>query len=371
MATDAAAQTLERFKDPSQWKVRKRVPMFLAHRETVKDKNGKVKVYDFPKAKLESMAAALNRRETVDGNPVPLTIGHIKPGMAEKDIGPTVGFSRTHTVEKVGPKQRWGIVCDEWRLPEKDAEAKEYPHRSVEIDPKTLEIDRVCLIKRTPKLPLGAVLEPREVLQFQADGCSMLAYSAENDDRLIYSLQDEEDPMNDELKAMFKEIMGSLAALAGKPKLAYSAADPDGDDDEALIYSKEQLDKAVADERTKANAAIKRLEARVALVEKDREGEKLIYERRADLQELADEGYQLEIDDELSYAEGMSAEAWEKNKGRIKKCYQRDPGARSLIRLEETPRRTKEVSPDAANKAGALMAKNPSLSWEDALKQVG
>lgn len=164
---DATLQFLNSLDDPTQWVVRKDVPVFGPHkRPAQKDGSGKVirpeSVVD--EARLERIAANVQRLEKERGVLPRITLGHIRLGkdVPEKDQPPVVGFARNTRVGTFGPRQTPCLLVDEYLRKEHASEAGTYPYRSAEFYPTTDEITGVAKLRRDPQLDLGVTFYDRD-----------------------------------------------------------------------------------------------------------------------------------------------------------------------------------------------------------------
>jgi hypothetical protein len=142
------------FDDPHQYVVKRDVAIFDAHEEC--DDKGKV-VRKFDRDKLQLIADRCNERDA-QGNYVPLSIGHTKPGAKDEREQPElIGAARHFKVRYDKRLDRYVIAADYYIRADKFDEARTFPRTSVELwpDKDDLFFDPIALIRRTPRRSLG------------------------------------------------------------------------------------------------------------------------------------------------------------------------------------------------------------------------
>jgi hypothetical protein len=163
MAETARTQFLEEddigkhlnFRDTSRWVRRRGVPVF--DECAYEDETGQVR--RFSRDRLEEMAETANRLEIETGQPVPLNIGHTKPGQLAR----RVGFARGFRVAPFGKTGRQAIVADLFIERKHEQEALAHPRRSITLHEAANEIEDVSLLgARTPARDLGLLMFSRE-----------------------------------------------------------------------------------------------------------------------------------------------------------------------------------------------------------------
>lgn len=172
---DATLQTLKRFADPSQWDVVRDVPIFAVHKVIKRGADGQPEKIEVTEGDLKAIEQMARHQESVNGVCPRITLGHMKlPKDTPEPTQPApIGFSRNLRVGRWGPKQKLGILCDQWFEKGKKPQPGDYPYRSVEYYPDTHEITGVALLRRDPELDLGIVTYER--------GTPCFCYSREDD----------------------------------------------------------------------------------------------------------------------------------------------------------------------------------------------
>jgi hypothetical protein len=171
-------ELLDELDDPRHYvKVPNRV-VFDAHEEVwdepildedgepKKGKDGKPvtekKRRTFNEPALRYIAERCNERDE-QGNLCQLAIGHTRPGRPEVEQPEAVGYSRNFHTEYEPRLKRHVIKADYYIRADEYAKARSYPNTSVELwPPEATEEDAdawffhpICLIRRTPKRPVG------------------------------------------------------------------------------------------------------------------------------------------------------------------------------------------------------------------------
>jgi len=112
---------------------------------------------------LQQICEANNRRLEDTGDEIPIVASHTIKGAPADEQPPIIGYARNLYVGKFGKiNPRACIFVKDWRIQRKHADlARSRPRRSIEIWPKTLEIDPIAL--------LGAITPSRHLGQLQFD----------------------------------------------------------------------------------------------------------------------------------------------------------------------------------------------------------
>jgi len=210
------------------------VPTFTTHKVTRRNAKGELVEFDCDERELYAIARRFNVMEgqgfspsIIDGHLTRVVDGKTE-ARPQSEIT-TFGFEVGHRVEHLdriegGKKvRRPYIVADQLYYPDKVAEAKTYPHRSVEFVHAWGIYDPSCLIKETPRLnqlgPMLPVDYERGQVPVSRRGGSPVAvpvtcYSL-GAERTYYSLRG--DTMNPQTKAALEQIAQLITqALAGE-----------------------------------------------------------------------------------------------------------------------------------------------------------
>jgi hypothetical protein len=331
-AIDPTLQALEDLDTPGKYVVRRAVPIFCEHTDPITNEK-------WTRAKLETLARNTNRRESEEGTPMSVIIGHT-PGRKEEEII-HCGYARNHRVARFGPKKKLGIICDFYLKPELYEKAMQYPHRSIERWVEDELMDPVSLLARTPQLDLGLLLPDEGPMQKTLavnDGCELMVY-ARGGTRRVYQMSDapaespEEAPAMGDANQLMTELLDGLEAIVSKcreklsggetpevpaaetnPEVQTYGAMPSGTNThmaDLITYSKEQYESLRADLE---QAQLERDEARRLY---QRQG------RQTALAALKAEGVLLDVETELADTDTLDEAGFEKHTAKIKKCYQR------------------------------------------------
>lgn len=128
------------------------VPVFDAHAEH--DGAGNL-VQAFGEVELQEICDRGNARAQQTGDLSPIGPGHTLKGVPETAQPPIWGYAAHYRVGRFGPGQKLGILCDWYVKKPYRGQLAEYPRRSVELWVKDKYIDRIALLKQTPKRDLG------------------------------------------------------------------------------------------------------------------------------------------------------------------------------------------------------------------------
>lgn len=330
---DPTLQALDTLDDPSKYIVRRAVPIFCEHDDPITGEK-------WTRAKLETLARNTNRRESEEGVPMSIVIGHT-PGRKEEDIQ-HVGYARNHRVARFGPKKKLGIVCDFFYKPECYEKAMQFPHRSIERWVEDAIMDPVSLLARTPQLDLGLLLPDEGAMQKTLavnDGCQLMVYSR-GGSRRVYQMSDApespaapEAPASSDPSQLMTELLDGLEAIVGKcreklssgaapevpaaetdPEVQTYGAMPSGTNTampELITYSKEQYEALKSD---------------LEKAQMDRDEARRLYQRQgrqAVLTALKGEGVALDVDAELADTDTLDQAGFDKHVAKVKKCYAR------------------------------------------------
>lgn len=167
---DPTVAFVHKFNDPSQWIIKKAVPVFGEHNEPGDpEQNEPPETFDEPA--LREISDNCNKL-VASGNPPGLTLGHTFSKAKETDQPETVGYAKNFRVARSPLDGKYRIYQDEYYFPEKYAEALKYPYRSVERWKKGKFFKPIALLRREPALNLG-------VASYSADGDTVIRYSRE------------------------------------------------------------------------------------------------------------------------------------------------------------------------------------------------
>lgn len=164
LAPSTSDDFVQKFADDSKWKVLRGVPVFDEHEEEMEvpvvgpdgKKTTQKSVERFSRQELQEIADNCNRL-VATGNPPGLTIGHTKDDAAETDQPETIGYGCNYRVAAFGPEQKLGILHDEKYYPQKYELAKTMPYRSVERWRAGKYFKPIALLRREPRRNLGVV----------------------------------------------------------------------------------------------------------------------------------------------------------------------------------------------------------------------
>jgi len=400
-AKDPTVTTLDRFSDPDLWEIRDAVPIFDEHEE--RDQTGAI-VRQFGLAELEEIASNCNRREIETADAVPLMLGHTRPGIAETEQPPIVGYARQFRVGKFGPEKRNCILATFYYFKDRAKEAiEQFPRRSVELWIKDKIIDPIALLKRTPKRDLGLLTHYRSE--------NRLLYAMEEPDRSMPICDPDDvphpypdygdgdhDTMDGVMRYMGRHPVFRYAHKCYQESLKYNATagypaggntfmpgmgklmmsketetkdqpKPDVSKEPAVPPEQKRAEQAQHDIelaryqreaeafRQVAEAQQKRIEAL------ERESRVARYER--DLGHLISQGYQMELAEEIKEVESYTAEQFERHIERIKKRYQRAPVGKDLLTLagkggEGGKPEDKELTQEQARQAVSMATREGS-----------
>jgi len=387
------------------------VPLFDEHDEF--DKNGQL-VRRFDQATLEEICRRSNNRELATGDLSPFGPGHTIPDqydanrvlvkkIPETDQPPIWGYFRNYRVAPFGPQGKLAIQCEMWAKKEFETEAKEYPRRSVELWLEDGFIDWVALLKRTPRRDLGLLTnartndngQPVSVLRY-----SMGAYAMPGDPTgtmpQATDLNPEEMAMCDRMikymagKGCFA-MPGSMSLPAamplpqpiGTPPPGPPAANPaappaphpgppvplaPSHPPEPKTMGKSELaETRERFERENGNLKSENAQLGVRLMALEKENRLAVYER--DLTELANQGYAIDVTEELTECEELNPEAFSKHKARIVAKYVRDPSRipdLTPLRGNAAPAGQEQFTTRHLARAETYMRDHPGCAWEEA-----
>lgn len=128
--------------------------------------SNKKKAERFDKARLERLAAKLNRRASELDDLVPIIVGHTTDDDAEDDQPPIVGYGSDYRVERLGRSDKWALTACPWAAKGHKATFQKFPRRSVELwvdEVNGDDIDPIALLgATTPRRTLGVHLFSRK-----------------------------------------------------------------------------------------------------------------------------------------------------------------------------------------------------------------
>lgn len=379
MTANAITSFLRSLDDPDQFFVVRGVPVFAPHRLVKRDAQGKAQEVEVTTADLKEIAEHNNRREDETGTLAVITLGHRLQGrdVPERAQPPVVGFCRNWRVGRFAAGSGPVLLCDEYIRQEYRDEAGEYPHRSCDYYRGRKEISGVAKLKKDAELDLGTLIYQG------ADG--LLCYSREVQDMADPTMPPEADepmdapapnpdmggePDGDEgadresyerhcashkyARAHHERQLQYAMEAAGSPPPPGGGGDapppmpPGGDGapppapepfarrDTALTYAR--LDR----ENKDLKARLATLEKRAAAGE---QAARLTQYAR-ELEQLAAEGVELDVDDEMASDGGncgaMGRAQFDRHKERIALRYERSPAAtRPVAVVKDAPQPAK------------------------------
>lgn len=157
-ATDPTLEFVDRLGDPSQWVIRRRVPVFRPHNGAYRTKDGRVVRYEVTAADLADIAAFMRAQEAA-GVPARMTVGHVNPtpDYPEDDNPEAVGYWLGATVGTFGPERTPCLLADSYVHRSQADRVRGRVYRSAEYYPVTKQLTGVAVITRDPELSLGTV----------------------------------------------------------------------------------------------------------------------------------------------------------------------------------------------------------------------
>lgn len=348
------------FSDESKWVIRRSVPVFAEHDN-----------WDY--FALLEIAENTNKREKQTGDACPIMIGHTT-SEKETELGDIVGYARNFRVGRFGADNRLGILADFYFLPNKYALAMEFPRRSVELWVEEKVIDPIALLKRTPKLDLG-------LLTHYSKSGKVYKYQLSNEHERAHTMEEK----LDSILSMLAKLVARLDSGDTENKQEYKC----GPETEKMQYAKEQATETTTVQSVEKTAPSKESDdkssweqeriqfarqlseqsARLAKMEQEAKALMVAYkraERERDIIQLEAEGYILDRMGELELGMSLDDNSWKKHVERIRKWYQRSPGASNAIPVaHEVPRFTIDE-----NKLEQILEKvRAGKSYDEAVKQ--
>lgn len=390
--SDAASEFLKTFDDPTRYVVKRRVPILYAHDKDITDPDtGKRVTKTITDADLDEWLEQMQAAERANGVAGVLRIGHIRQDAPETDQPPVGGYLRNPVLGRFGPRQRLGILVDEYAKAERVEQLKDAPRRSVEMYRPRKLITAVAALTRDPQLPdLGYV-----------------TYSRAGERLECYSLGDPAmDPMTDPAAApaaptppaapagideatMASIIAAVVKAVMEQIKGAKPEPEPEPDplnkpsptpgkagdkDKEITAMSADQKAElyALQSEVSKQKRINDANAAKLAALEKERD------EARVEkfLAELSAENYSFDAAEErAALLELPTEDARRKYLARVRKNYQQMPAGRLEVYAGPSEPGTggiaeRQKETERTKKAFALLNANPGMTLEQALAKV-
>lgn len=380
---DPTLDFIDSLDDPSQWIIKRRVPIMVPHTRYVKDKKtGEQKFkYRVTASDLPEIAAEMQQLQA-SGNPGRVTPGHINdaPDFPESEQPPVIGYQLNAEVGTWGPQKRLGVLVDIYIRKDLASYAVGRPFRSPEYYPTTKQIRGLALLARDPALDMGVA----EMLQ-ENYAEPVMADENENEKPEVAATPEavaDPNAMTPEEEATAEKYMSHyLKKHSWMAKCSAQFGDPtepnannatiptevkDKEDvermqlnDERINYSKLQNEvvtlrnevKMLTDEKRKAKA------------------EQLVTQLKA-------ENYQLDLAEEVKDLLDMPETKWPAYEAKIRKRYARSSTGQGFIDTEsngpvETLQRDANAPATAieAGKAVRLMTAK-GIEFNDALKEV-
>lgn len=362
---DPTLDTLAKLDDPTLYVKVENVPIFRPHERQGKD--GKPVKVDVER--LGKIAAKINRKTAESGDMPRLIPGHTKPGAPQKDQPSAWGFAKDARVGTFGPGNVPGILATFYVSKERWEECKQYPYRSPEFYAATDEITAVAFLKTDPELDLGVLTYERsDGGEYVPLDLGPLRYNVTADDL------DDNDPMLSRvlrymqkcyprLKDMHEQYAAGFPGPmnTGVPTMS-EAKKPDQLQKSAEVL---QYEKQVAD-LTAANA-----EQAKRMADLEKQNRLIRYER--DLTALREQGYQLDLAEELKDLSDATPEQFERHKKRIVERYQRAPIGQAIRQGEidhKIPGQAKGMTEEQMGEALQYCRENPGVPWEQAVVKV-
>jgi hypothetical protein len=171
---DATMRVLDKLGKPQFWdKIEVGVPIFTAHREKTKDKDGNEIELVIDEKKLHRILDEIITLERSRGVLPIITEGHRVvgvPGYPESKQPDVFGVWANSRIGTFGKEKTLSILADPHYLPGKYGKAKDYPFRSAEVYLPELDKDTqypyqltaVALLKKDPRQNLGLVMNERQ-----------------------------------------------------------------------------------------------------------------------------------------------------------------------------------------------------------------
>lgn len=294
----------------------------------------------------------------------PLTIGHTVPGAPETHQPESVGYARNWRVGPDPVTGRPALLADFHIRQDRLAEAQTYARVSVELWPKDLIIDPVALLRRTPRLDVPQWVYGREGQSLSKEqgnspqeGSPQWEYRLTGDNRPVLRYSRESTmpvpavpgPMNampspggmgappppggggDDMAGKLEQYMRHCAShpharalqdhygkaegaggLPGAPPMPPLGAEPP-------MSPPAPPPGPGGPEQFSRDAEIARLQAQLAGLQR----ENRLNSRRQDIQALADEGIDLNVDEELAELGDLEPARYQRELTRIKNRYAR------------------------------------------------
>lgn len=112
-------------------------------------------IHTVDKARLEQIAAEVNRNYAEGAKPIKLFVGHSDPAQEQKLNPEIVGYGRRAYVGTFGPQGVAALKTDAFFKAGQETTPADFPERSAEFNPRTNAITGVALLRTDPRLPMG------------------------------------------------------------------------------------------------------------------------------------------------------------------------------------------------------------------------
>ena len=336
MATaDPTLDFLRRLEDSSQWVIVKAVPIFKEHER--KGRDGKV-LYQVGPADLDKIVQRYKRLEAEYGVIPRITIGHIHlhPEASEASQPEVVGYARNLRVGTFGPGKTKAVLADHYYRKDAWERARKFPYRSAEYYPSNHEISGVALLVRDPQLDLGMVAYERDHPRFSyaMENSQMDPTQAPAPD----GLSPEETQLCEKLMRYMSSKFPGLQQLMAPPAPAPVAAPAPAPAPAAPAFPsatnggppapKEEKDGPPEQSgRAVDPVQYQRLESDFRALQQ----QYVRAECQRELERLSEEGFQLDIGQEVSVMVPLTAQQRSERLGYIRRYYRQAPVGRGFL----------------------------------------
>lgn len=388
VGTDPTLDFLARLNDPSQWVIRKNVPVIKPHKNAIHTDDGKVIPYEVTAGDMSSVAGEMLAREKASGVVATLGPGHrnLAKNAKETEQPPIYGFLRNPRAGTFGPQGTPCVLVDEYLKPECASLAADYPHRSSEYQPFKKLVSYVALLKREPALDMGIVCyskrEPTVYLESEGMDDETPEVETQNQDQAAGADDAADDALIQRLAKRHPWVKYAMAcyeasqAAASTPNAGNvsNPAEVEPDDKNKEVARMQKEDKAVS--LANQNATIAKLQSDLAIangklevLSKDRE----LRVCEQIVMQLQQEGYQLVRADEVQEMLPLNPEQREKRCAWIRKHLVAVPAAQGFIQTYqgavEGPTKQLPVTAEMAGKA-AKWAGDDEAKYEQAIAKL-
>lgn len=368
---DPTLTLFERLADESLWHIVRNVPVFCVN---TRQKGGKVvKVDAGDLRQIADNARTLERRNRVLSR---LILGHSDPDAPEWEQPDSVGYARNWRLGTYAGKPT--LFIDEWHGRDSWDEAKKYPFRSVEYDPRRQDIPAVALLKRPPELALGMMVfgrSRRGTLYCYSREANMADPTMPPDPNADPNAGAGDKPDAEQLESYMRHCATHPYAREHHERMVRYAAEAAGagpgvaDATDASIPGAagagEQYARGQAERYTRLERENKGLKTRLAKLER----ENRLAKYKDDLAALkAEHDLDFDLDEELQYCSEMTPVQFQRHCERIPQ-YGRGPTGGPMLRTAAAKPGKREVTREESVRATRLAA-SKGIDFDSALAQV-